>query len=121
MQVMRCMPSIDLLSFHFFLMLGRPPTATLFPYTTLFRSSLAQTLTECKAPHPFLRSWLRRAALPSIARSGCSTPVVAAARSEEHTSELQSLRHIVCRLLLGKKTSISYCAYPRSFVYWSEV
>ena len=42
-------------------------------------NSLAQTLTECKAPKPFLRSWLRRAVLPSTARTGCSTPVAAAA------------------------------------------
>ena len=42
-------------------------------------NSLAQMLTECNAPRPFLRSWLRRAVLPSTARTGCSTPVAAAA------------------------------------------
>src|SRR5215510_15701775 len=67
--------------FFFFLMIRRPPRSTLFPYTTLFRSSGR----PC-SPRPF-RSWRR--ARP--------------ARSEEHTSELQSRGHLVCRLLLEKK------------------
>src|SRR5437899_6752518 len=67
-------------------MIRRPPRSTLFPYTTLFRSdclSIALTARRGTSPRP-------RAAAP------CS-------RSEEHTSELQSLRHLVCRLLLEKK------------------
>src|ERR1035438_10672579 len=69
----------------FFLMIRRPPRSTLFPYTTLFRS-------VCHWPcHPC-----------SAARPVCSPPAVVP-RSEEHTSELQSLRHLVCRLLLEKK------------------
>ena len=50
-------------------------------------NSLAQTLTECKAPRPFLRSWLRRAVLPSTARMGCSTPVAAAAVARNEFSQ----------------------------------
>src|SRR5271157_2213926 len=51
-------------------------------------NSLAQTLTECKAPRPFLRSWLRRAVLPSTARMGCSTPVTAVASARNDCSQL---------------------------------
>src|ERR1039458_5672042 len=65
-------------------MIRRPPRSTLFPYTTLFRSGPG---------HP-LRS-------PTSSRSSRSSG--GATRSEEHTSELQSLRHLVCRLLLEKK------------------
>src|SRR5689334_24798838 len=73
-------------SFFFFLMIRRPPRSTLFPYTTLFRSS---------------SGWPRRwAAASSWATSTCATW---AWRSEEHTSELQSQFHLVCRLLLEKK------------------
>src|SRR3989442_10042322 len=64
-------------------MIRRPPRSTLFPYTTLFRSSL-----ECAC------RWV----LPSLAG-----PDREAGRSEEHTSELQSRPHLVCRLLLEKK------------------
>src|SRR3989442_6110497 len=69
----------------FFLMIRRPPRSTLFPYTTLFRSARPRsgrrrTPTRCRAT--------------SSARSR---------RSEEHTSELQSRPHLVCRLLLEKK------------------
>src|SRR5437899_8956771 len=66
----------------------QPPTSTLFPYTTLFRSSAASSA--------FTRlTTARLEALPFL-----STLMY---RSEEHTSELQSLRHLVCRLLLEKK------------------
>src|ERR1039458_1284710 len=68
----------------FFLMIRRPPRSTLFPYTTLFRSKI-QSLPSGRLPS----SRCIRSALPK--------------RSEEHTSELQSLRHLVCRLLLEKK------------------
>src|SRR5471030_3430841 len=68
--------------FFFFLMIRRPPRSTLFPYTTLFRS---QGLDQ-RLPGEELHEEARR------------DP-----RSEEHTSELQSLRHLVCRLLLEKK------------------
>src|ERR1039458_10757880 len=70
----------------FFLMIRRPPRSTLFPYTTLFRSR-----------DQYFRPVDRRFR-PTCTLSG---------RSEEHTSELQSLRHLVCRLLLEKKKTIS--------------
>src|SRR6266404_6454065 len=68
--------------FFFFLMIRRPPRSTLFPYTTLFRSPAGMPL-PCTftVPLPSAICW----------------------RSEEHTSELQSLAYLVCRLLLEKK------------------
>src|SRR5258705_8898772 len=79
------------LSFSFFfLMIRRPPRSTLFPYTTLFRSRR-----EFESGPPVLS----RVAL-NCARHYLGA---VASRSEEHTSELQSLRHLVCRLLLEKK------------------
>src|SRR5207253_10400884 len=72
--------------FFFFLMIRPPPRSTLFPYTTLFRSSIVigAQVTALKAFYD------ERAALLDL-------------RSEEHTSELQSRGHLVCRLLLEKK------------------
>src|SRR5438045_8026545 len=66
-------------------MIRRPPRSTLFPYTTLFRSPTL-TVEELKAIVDEAHGWTKKVA-----------------RSEEHTSELQSLRHLVCRLLLEKK------------------
>src|SRR5947208_12287464 len=79
--------------FFFFLMIRRPPRSTLFPYTTLFRSIYPVSEWE--------QVRTRVAAFPSI------DPVASwwkrLLRSEEHTSELQSPDHLVCRLLLEKK------------------
>src|SRR5258708_29617301 len=78
-------------------MIRRPPRSTLFPYTTLFRSGVPKTL-DNRALAVWVAdngSW-RLIAL----QSGMVPP---AARSEEHTSELQSPDHLVCRLLLEKK------------------
>src|SRR5258708_11171401 len=76
-------------------MIRRPPRSTLFPYTTLFRSRLVRRL-SCS--FSFLRyCWQRRA--PATEKP----PVEHDVRSEEHTSELQSPDHLVCRLLLEKK------------------
>src|SRR2546422_2876716 len=71
-------------------MIRRPPRSTLFPYTTLFRSSSSRS---------------RMRAINGCPRIGCCAPSwpPAASRSEEHTSELQSRLHLVCRLLLEKK------------------
>src|SRR5205814_6560743 len=66
-------------------MIRRPPRSTLFPYTTLFRSPEANDTVY------------------ALARDARSREHAAGVRSEEHTSELQSLRHLVCRLLLEKK------------------
>src|SRR5258708_20507316 len=78
-------------------MIRRPPRSTLFPYTTLFRS-LPRRWTTCAG------SWCAPArcagAGPAAARTPTPTPL---RRSEEHTSELQSPDHLVCRLLLEKK------------------
>src|SRR3712207_7706143 len=102
------------LRLFFFLMIRRPPRSTLFPYTTLFRS---------------LQRWGERTGSPVVARErgadaaavaheaigaarreGTDVLLIDTARSEEHTSELQSRQYLVCRLLLEKKknkTSIS--------------
>src|SRR5258705_5514889 len=81
-------------------MIRRPPRSTLFPYTTLFRS---QTFCITRGRKPrFTRAAERTGARHAIHAAG-GRAVVNAARSEEHTSELQSLRHLVCRLLLEKK------------------
>src|SRR2546425_9402216 len=76
----------------FFLMIRRPPRSTLFPYTTLFRSRRLRRAAP-RARRPLPRRPRRRAG-PATRRRG---------RSEEHTSELQSLAYLVCRLLLEKK------------------
>src|SRR5438309_9312133 len=76
-------------------MIPRPPISTLFPYTTLFRSR-----SQARNPRP-LRSRSPRASRTSASRLPC--PRSSAPRSEEHTSELQSQFHLVCRLLLEKK------------------
>src|SRR2546422_8365258 len=77
----------SLLFFFFFLMIRRPPRSTLFPYTTLFRSYIAE------GEHELSTAW---GWVPVL-------DFAWALRSEEHTSELQSRLHLVCRLLLEKK------------------
>src|SRR2546422_8944371 len=86
---------VSLAFFFFFLMIRRPPRSTLFPYTTLFRSLIAgQPRAET--------GWLP--AGPRVANSSfAASTSPRRARSEEHTSELQSRLHLVCRLLLEKK------------------
>src|SRR5947199_5584956 len=82
-------------------MIRRPPRSTLFPYTTLFRSfgflvDIDLILHKSTKNRVCLLGW-------------CKTGRhIAFHRSEEHTSELQSLRHLVCRLLLEKKKKIKY-------------
>src|SRR2546425_2387136 len=86
-------------------MIRRPPRSTLFPYTTLFRSisrsasASAMSILPTSVPDP-------------CAFSGRP-------RSEEHTSELQSLAYLVCRLLLEKKNKSRGQRYPESFLYES--
>src|SRR5437016_7965293 len=98
-----CYCSISyLLSFFFFLMIRRPPRSTLFPYTTLFRSQppvRASCRLSPRARRGPWRAGRRRQAWP---RRASEAPAVQG-RSEEHTSELQSLTNLVCRLLLEKK------------------
>src|SRR3712207_6969414 len=87
-------------------MIRRPPRSTLFPYTTLFRSAatdVASTSTGSSAAASL--SWGSGARIQSRAsqRTPSRSGAVAARRSEEHTSELQSRQYLVCRLLLEKK------------------
>src|SRR5256885_14476524 len=79
--------------FFFFLMIRRPPRSTLFPYTTLFRS------------HPAEEACAGAASVPMVMTAANAAPINRRprARSEEHTSELQSPCNLVCRLLLEKK------------------
>src|SRR5690349_21962964 len=77
-------------------MIRRPPRSTLFPYTTLFRSTIA-------APRPRAGRWKKRRRESRRAASGTSRGQTRSTRSEEHMSELQSRRDLVCRLLLEKK------------------
>src|SRR5687767_15673032 len=101
-------------------MIPPPPRSTLFPYTTLFRSTTAPSATIVSVPRSVVRATSRMRSpqprLPSHVylkpAEGSMTRVVVAdwprqpARSEEHTSELQSLAYLVCRLLLEKKKQI---------------
>src|SRR6266481_3757027 len=84
-----CVQNLLFLTF-FFLRIRRPPISTLFPYTTLFRSG-----NPARSRRPLNWSGLIRFPAPASAARN--------SRSEEHTSELQSQFHLVCRLLLEKK------------------
>src|SRR6266436_7105742 len=93
--------------FFFFLMIRRPPRSTLFPYTTLFRS---------------VRSRRRRFGGRGGGRADLVSALALARRSEEHTSELQSRLHLVCRLLREKKKQgdrVSYYRVERGD--WEEI
>src|SRR5947199_3485285 len=84
-------------------MTRRPPRSTLFPYTTLFRSySSEANAAWCCARRPPV-SAPNAQNQKRIFTEGSPQKTCFTARSEEHTSELQSLRHLVCRLLLEKK------------------
>src|SRR5690348_17439262 len=88
--------------FFFFLMIRRPPRSTLFPYTTLFRS--AEAVAVAAAGIPDVRWWTE----PVDRSRQRYTQFLDQHRSEEHTSELQSPVHLVCRLLLEKKKKKQY-------------
>src|SRR5205809_3395672 len=92
-------------------MIRRPPRSTLFPYTTLFRSE--RTL----SPARLLRFSMRGTGgdLTNLLLSGLVTVVIG--RSEEHTSELQSRLHLVCRLLLEKKKKKPTLVVHVSYIY----
>src|SRR3712207_8650578 len=92
-------------------MIRRPPRSTLFPYTTLFRSGTGCGCT--RRPLPWTAAtWLavacepRHTRRPRTGRCGGARREDRMARSEEHTSELQSRQYLVCRLLLEKKKNI---------------
>src|SRR2546425_3009319 len=85
-------------------MIRRPPRSTLFPYTTLFRSSLRDSLVRDASPGSGANRKPSTAPRPRPSRNG--------PRSEEHTSELQSLAYLVCRLLLEKKKKRQWTLGP---------
>src|SRR5437899_8823087 len=87
-------------------MIRRPPRSTLFPYTTLFRS-LRHLLRLQLEPHRRPASFQIPRDLAPTGDCSRSGKRLHDGRSEEHTSELQSLRHLVCRLLLEKKKKTS--------------
>src|SRR2546429_1505237 len=97
-------------------MIRRPPRSTLFPYTTLFRSPAPRACSTAGGSEPppqGLHCSPRRRPQPLRPGPGAAHPE----RSEEHTSELQSRLHLVCRLLLEKKkknaiTEILYVIHP---------
>src|SRR2546429_6449638 len=91
--------------FFFFLMIRRPPRSTLFPYTTLFRSAEDRRRDLASQRHATRasRDRERRTPDPPPVRAAQARRAGGGVRSEEHTSELQSRLHLVCRLLLEKK------------------
>src|SRR2546429_5986574 len=102
-------------------MIRRPPRSTLFPYTTLFRSAMDQALQVAQAQSQDLSRRLdemqqqlqdRDERLEEM-RDALAEAARQRERSEEHTSELQSRLHLVCRLLLEKKTPARTAALRR--------
>src|SRR5258708_17077413 len=81
-------------------MIRRPPRSTLFPYTTLFRSVFGAKLRTVMSS---IIRWRNGVTLRAVAMGNTNGVVLLLMRSEEHTSELQSPDHLVCRLLLEKK------------------
>src|SRR5438093_7101021 len=96
------------LDLFIFLILQQPRTSTLFPYTTLFRSVAVRRRSTSRRP----RSTAGRTAVHDRRRHAAG--VLLPQRSEEHTSELQSLTNLVCRLLLEKKTTLPRCTNSSS-------
>src|SRR3712207_8555369 len=95
-------------------MIRRPPRSTLFPYTTLFRSSASRSPMRSGRTSPAGSPRRRGGALAQRLATGVvdgRLMRVRSGRSEEHTSELQSRQYLVCRLLLEKKTLISLQTY----------
>src|SRR3712207_8902370 len=97
----------------FFLMIRRPPRSTLFPYTTLFRSAEVLQdretglLVPPRDPRALGAALLELLGDPALrSRFGAAARRRYRSRSEEHKSELQSRQHLVCRLLLEKKTKL---------------
>src|SRR5438093_7387077 len=88
-------------------MIRPPPRSTLFPYTTLFRSLAQREERHGDEPHPAVARVEQHAPVLPDRRDQAAMPALALhrglIRSEEHTSELQSLTNLVCRLLLEKK------------------
>src|SRR3712207_7235575 len=105
----------------FFLMIRRPPRSTLFPYTTLFRSSGRTTSRSRGIWVATSQRSTRRSRLalvvPRVGRPSARARPAASRRSEEHTSELQSRQYLVCRLLLEKKKAFHTSYAIRTTVF----
>src|SRR3989441_2431856 len=99
-------------------MIRRPPRSTLFPYTTLFRSTNDGALTH-RLLHP--RYGLPRVYEAEVVGAIARTDLARWRRSEEHTSELQSLAYLVCRLLLEKKKGYTECSFFSQSVRYSPL
>src|SRR3712207_7522567 len=98
----------------FFLMIRRPPRSTLFPYTTLFRSTVVDLAFRFGVPtfETVLSGLLEELVVEgAIAAEEVETQNPSSHRSEEHTSELQSRQYLVCRLLLEKKKKCAIFQY----------
>src|SRR2546422_7467391 len=95
-------------SLFFFLMIRRPPRSTLFPYTTLFRSLASQQRTAAGQKAGRFDAEIVPMTVTKLTQDKNTGEVreEQVTRSEEHTSELQSRLHLVCRLLLEKKKAI---------------
>src|SRR5258708_8633220 len=96
-------------------MIRRPPRSTLFPYTTLFRSLYSALVIDGKRQVGYYHPGVGTMGAPTAHNKVSETwSVLMGLRSEEHTSELQSPDHLVCRLLLEKKTHVERQSEPRS-------
>src|SRR4051794_41539451 len=111
--------NLALVPFFFFLMIRRPPRSTLFPYTTLFRSGGTSARRHGVPGFPRDNAGAPRRTPPAREARRGAPALSRGNRSEEHTSELQSPVHLVCRLLLEKKkkttcTTQRPCALKRT-------
>src|SRR2546430_13568745 len=109
-----CVPLMAVIAYlcFFFLMIRRPPRSTLFPYTTLFRS-VERYAHERHHVRPLVDEplVLHFPGPPNAGGGGRWDRALPIGRSEEHTSELQSPSHLLCRLLLAKKKNTTLLAH----------
>src|SRR5438876_8441011 len=98
-------------------MLPHPPRSTLFPYTTLFRSENPPPPAACIPWESFSLPYYRVTVFRSAPLAASARNAHSVIRSEEHTSELQSPVHLVCRLLLEKKKTIIYIIIDYRILY----
>src|SRR5438874_5986885 len=107
-----CRRSDCMLHFFFFVLIRRPPRSTLFPYTTLFRSNGER---DDRSSRQTVTMGRRREARQAALQYHFWRDMQRRLRSEEHTSELQSRRDLVCRLLLEKKKNKSSAIGPPNY------
>src|SRR2546425_4864383 len=99
-------------------MIRRPPRSTLFPYTTLFRSSAVATCAQTAPLRGHVKLKQADGSMVPAADAVIDVSCRNHARSEEHTSELQSLAYLVCRLLLEKKKNKLLRALPLRHIHY---